>query len=133
MDTEDNEITPDIANSRAMPQGQEEPSQPVAASAVESKPLSRTATVILATLVSSIVSCGSLLMYDRFFAQKIMTVNMTQYLKDQSDLYFAGKITRDELAANFDRFSQTVKAQPKNKVILLEDVVANGAEKLRAN
>jgi len=114
-------------------QPQETPAPQLNETTLEIKHMTTARVFVIAAIVGLICAFGSVAAYDRYYAQKIVTVNMTQYLKDQSDLYFAGKITREQLLDNFDKFSQTVKTQPKNKVIILEDVVANGGEKLSAN
>ncbi len=87
------------------------------------------ATMIAVSLLSSTVAVA---VYDRFFAQKIVTINLRQYMENQRDLYLSGKLTADQVKQNLDGFIASVKAAPKNKVILLEDVVANSTEKLES-
>jgi len=87
------------------------------------------AMMIVVSLLSSTVAVA---VYDRFFAQKIVTINLRQYMENQRDLYLSGKLTADQVKQNLDGFIASVKAAPKNKVILLEDVVANSTEKLES-
>ena len=81
-------------------------------------------------VVSILCSSATTAVYDRFFAQKIVKVNMQQYLANQRELYFAGKLSKEEVVDNLGRYINNIKNQPKNKVVILEDVVASGAEKL---
>jgi orotate phosphoribosyltransferase len=55
---------------------------------------------------------------------------MQQYLSNQRELYFAGKLNKEEVEANLGRYINSIKNQPKNRVVVLEDVIASGAEKL---
>ncbi len=88
--------------------------------------------VAMMIVVSLFSSTAAVAVYDRFFAQKIVTINLRQYMENQRDLYLSGKLTADQVKQNLDGFIASVKAAPKNKVILLEDVVANSTEKLES-
>jgi hypothetical protein len=46
-------------------------------------------------------------------------------MEHQRDLYLAGNLTADQVKQNLDSYIASVKAAPGNKVIILEDVVAN--------
>ena len=83
--------------------------------------------VIVVSILCSSVTTAT---YDRFFAQKIVKVNMQQYLSNQRELYFAGKLSKEEVENNLGRYINSIKNQPKNRVVVLEDVIASGAEKL---
>ena len=93
-------------------------------------PRSWAMVIVVATIVSLVSSVGSLFTYDRFFAQKVVTANISKFVIDQRDLYFQGKIDRQQYINSLTNFIALLKNQPKNRVIILEDVVAANAEKL---
>ena len=86
--------------------------------------------LIAALFISILCSAASVAVYDRFFAQKVVTANIAQFVLDQRDLYFSGKIDKEQYVANLNRFVALVKSQPKNRIVILEDVVAANGEKL---
>jgi hypothetical protein len=87
--------------------------------------------ILVATVfISVLCSTASVAVYYRFFAQKVVTANIAQFVLDQRDLYFQGKIDRDQYVANLNRFAALVKGQPRNRIVILEDVVAANGEKL---
>ena len=87
--------------------------------------------LLVATMfISALCSTASVAVYDRFFAQKVVTANIAQFVLDQRDLYFSGKIDKEQYMANLNRFVALVKSQPKNRIVILEDVVAANGEKL---
>jgi hypothetical protein len=86
--------------------------------------------LVAAALVSLLSSAASVAVYDRFFAQKVVTANIAQFVLDQRDLYFSGKIDKEQYVANLNRFVALVKSQPRNRVVILEDVVAANGERL---
>ncbi len=85
---------------------------------------------VVAVLVSLLSSAASVVVYDRLFAQKVVTANIAQFVLDQRDLYFQGKIDKEQYVANLARFVALVKSQPRNRVVILEDVVAANGERL---
>ncbi len=86
--------------------------------------------LIAALFISILCSAASVSVYDRFFAQKVVTANIAQFVLDQRDLYFQGTIDKEQYVANLNRFVTLVKSQPKNRIVILEDVVAANGEKL---
>jgi hypothetical protein len=87
-------------------------------------------TIVVTVIVSILSSVTSVAVYDRFFAQKVVTANISKFVIDQRDLYFQGKIDRQQYVNGLTNFIALLKSQPKNRVIILEDVVAANAEKL---
>ncbi|MGD0234596.1 MAG: hypothetical protein ABSC55_08655 [Syntrophorhabdales bacterium] len=85
---------------------------------------------VVAVLVGVLCSTASVAVYDRFFAQKVVTANIAQFVLEQRDLYFSGKIDKEQYVTNLNRFVALVKSQPRNRVVILEDVVAANGEKL---
>lgn len=83
---------------------------------------------ILCVLVSVASSVASLAAYDSWYAQKLVAVDIKGYISDQRDKYIAGKLTDDELKRSFDRLEQVVTAIPKNKAVLMGDLVVRNVE-----
>ena len=89
------------------------------------------AAMVLTTIIVSVLcSVAALAVYDRYFAQKVVTANIAKFVLDQRDLYFEGKIDREQYVTNLNNFVTLLKNQPKNRVVILEDVVAANGEKL---
>ncbi|MEW6003649.1 MAG: hypothetical protein AB1638_13525 [Nitrospirota bacterium] len=86
---------------------------------------------LLTLLISLLMSLASILIYDRFFVQKIVAVDVKGYIAEQRDLYISGKINDEQLKANIDRMEKTVTSIPKNKVIIMGDAVIRNAEVVR--
>ena len=84
----------------------------------------RCATVLV-IVVSLISSVSTIAVYDRWFAQKVVAVNISEFVQGQRDLVLAKKITLDEFKVNLSRYIAALKSQPKNKVLILEDVIAS--------
>jgi hypothetical protein len=86
--------------------------------------------IVIAVVVSLLSSSASVAVYDRFFAQKVVTANISKFVVDQRDLYFQGKLDGQQYVNNLNNFIALLKNQPKNRVVILEDVVAANAERL---
>ena len=86
------------------------------------------AMAAISLLVSMFVSAGSVYVYDRFYAQKIVAVDIKGYIAAQRDLYLSGKETGKEFRANIDKLAAAVKNIPKNRVAIMEDAVIKNAE-----
>ena len=86
------------------------------------------AMATISLLVSMLVSAGSVYVYDRFYAQKIIAVDIKGYIAAQRDLYLSGKETGKEFRANIDKLATAVKSIPKNRVAIMEDAVIRNAE-----
>ncbi|MDA8091562.1 MAG: hypothetical protein M0Z61_15245 [Nitrospiraceae bacterium] len=82
----------------------------------------------ISLLVSITVSAGSVDVYDRFYAQKIVAVDIKGYIAAQRDLYLSGKETGKEFRANIDKLAAAVKSIPKNRVAIMGDAVVKNAE-----
>ena len=79
-------------------------------------------------IISLLISVLSLFFYDRFFAQKIIAVDMKGYIAKQRDLYMEGKLTDEQFRANVDKLEDAVKSIPSNRVAIMGDVVLKNAE-----
>ena len=80
---------------------------------------------ILVIVVSLVSSLATVTVYDRFLAQKVVAVNVNEFLQGQKDLVLANKITVDDFRANLERYMAAMRSQPKNRVLILEDVIAS--------
>lgn len=83
---------------------------------------------ILCVLVSVASSIATIAAYDSWYAQKLVSIDIKGYITEQRDKYIAGKLTDDELKRSFDRLEQVVTAIPKNKAVLMGDLVVRNVE-----
>ena len=79
-------------------------------------------------IISLLISILSVFFYDRFYAQKIIAVDMKGYIAKQRDLYMEGKLTDEQFRANVDRLEDAIKSIPSNRVAIMGDVVLKNAE-----
>ncbi len=87
--------------------------------------ITKTYAAVLVIVVSMMSSIATVAAYDRWFAQKVVAVNVSGFLQQQRDLVLAKKITMDDFKGNLERYIAALKSQPKNKVLILEDVIAS--------
>ncbi|ABK97882.1 conserved hypothetical membrane protein [Pelobacter propionicus DSM 2379] len=88
-----------------------------------------TRALIGACLVISLgASLATIAGYDRWFAQKVVAVDIKGYIAQQRDNYLAGKLNDVELKKSFDRLEAVITAIPKNRVIIMGDAVVRNAE-----
>ena len=92
----------------------------------------RTAPGYLEIIAITILNVlGAIWGYDQFFAQKILTFDLSGYLREQTTLIKAGVMTEEQFKLNLDRTEALLNAEAErnNHVILLKDVVIrNGNE-----
>ena len=82
--------------------------------------------IIMIALVTALLTVT---IYDRFFTTKVVMVDLTEFVKEQKDLFAQGKINQAELSSNLSRLQAYIKNQPKNLMVITKDVVlANGKE-----
>ncbi len=82
--------------------------------------------IILNVIVSMVVSVCAILVYDKFFTQKIVTFDLQGYVATLRDLYLAKQIDDVELRKRIDKIEEIVLNTPKNKVIITSDVILGG-------
>lgn len=88
-----------------------------------------TRALIGACLVISLgASLATIAGYDRWFAQKVVAVDIKGYIAQQRDNYLAGKLNDEELKKSFDRLEAVITAIPRNRVIIMGDAVVRNAE-----
>ena len=81
--------------------------------------------------VSLGASLATIAGYDRWFAQKVVAVDIKGYIAQQRDNYLTGKLNDDELRKSFDRLEAIITAIPKNRVIIMGDAVVRNAETVK--
>ena len=86
------------------------------------------AVAAVSLLISMVASVGSVYVYDRFYAQKVVAVDIKGFIAEQKALYMAGKINDEQFRANVDKMTLLVKAIPKNRVAIIGDAVIRNAE-----
>jgi hypothetical protein len=87
----------------------------------------RVLPVIYAILLNLIVSATTVFIYDQYFAQKVVVFDRNGYRDQQKKLFFAGKITEEELFMSLDRVEELMRRENANTVILnAEAVIRNG-------
>lgn len=82
-------------------------------------------------LVSLATSAATFFVYDRWFAQKIIAVDMKGYITLQRYKYKDGKINDEDLRKAFDRLEQIMNTIPKNRVVIMGDTAIRNAEVFR--
>ncbi|MBI5655533.1 MAG: hypothetical protein HZC44_01400 [Geobacter sp.] len=87
--------------------------------------------VALCLAVSFGASLATIVGYDRWYAQKIVAVDLKGYIAQQRDNYLAGKMNDDELKKSFDRLETVITAIPKNRVVIMGDAVVRNAETVK--
>ena len=81
--------------------------------------------------VSLGASLATIAGYDRWYAQKVVAVDIKGYIAQQRDNYLTGKLNDDELRKSFDRLEAVITAIPKNRVIIMGDAVVRNAETVK--
>ena len=82
----------------------------------------------LCLVVSIGASLATIAGYDRWYAQKVVAVDIKGYIAQQRDSYLAGKLNDDELKKSFDRLEAVITTIPKNRVVIMGDAVVRNAE-----
>jgi hypothetical protein len=87
--------------------------------------------ICISLFVALITSFASVYSYDRWYAQKIVAVDIKGYIAQQRDNYMAGKLTDEELKRSFDHLENVVIAIPKNRVVIMGDAVVRNVETIK--
>jgi len=80
-------------------------------------------SLLITVLICATVTAGMIAGYDRWFAQKIVALDVKGYIAEQRDLFISGKIDEEQLKRNFDRLEKVKEKVPGNRVIILGDVL----------
>jgi hypothetical protein len=87
--------------------------------------------VALCLALSFGASLATIAGYDRWYAQKVVAVDIKGYIAQQRDNYLAGKLNDDELKRSFDRLETVITAIPRNRVVIMSDAVVRNAETVK--
>ena len=87
--------------------------------------------VAFCVALSLAVSLATLYIYDRWYAQKIVAVDIKGYIAQQRDNYLAGKLNDDELKKSFDHLERIITTIPRNRVVIMGDAVVRNAETIK--
>jgi len=82
-------------------------------------------------VVSLGASLATITGYDRWYAQKVVAVDIKGYIAQQRDNYLAGKLSDDDLRKSFDRLEAVITSIPKNRVVIMGDAVVRNAETVK--
>ena len=74
-------------------------------------------------LIALAVAGVSLFTYDRWFAPRVVALDLKGYLRAQQALLANGEITEAQWQQGLDRLEQVFREQPPNRTILLKEVV----------
>lgn len=74
------------------------------------------------------VSTSTIFIYHQYFAQKVVAFDIRGYMADQKKLFYAGKITEDELLKSLDKLDDFLRLESGNTVILNGDAVIKNAK-----
>lgn len=104
-------------------------SRPAGSSPTPASVPRRTALPLLGTLLLALlVSLGSIYLYDRFMAQKIVAVDLKGFLVEQKQAYLRGEIDDAELQRRMDDLERVVAGIPPRYAVLMGDVVVRNVE-----
>ncbi len=81
-------------------------------------------TFFAAIAISLACSSVTIAVYDRFFAQKIVAIDLTACIASQKEDYIAGRITAGELVENIEGLLGKMRKKAKNEVLVLEEAVS---------
>ena len=85
----------------------------------------------LCVAISLVASVSTIAGYDRWYAQKVVAVDIKGYIAQQQDSYLAGKMDDNELKKSFDRLEAVITAIPRNRVVIMGDAVVRNAETVK--
>ena len=88
-------------------------------------------TAFIALAVSFITAMGVVAFYDQRYAQKIVTMDLKNYIRDQRDKAVNGEISDEELRKNIDAMEAALLAEPENHIVLLKEVVLRNAREVK--
>ena len=83
--------------------------------------------ILYCVLIGVLVSISSLFVYHRYYAPKIVAVDLNGYVTQQRILFLKGEIGEEELKENFDKLERVISGLPKGTIALRGDVVLGKA------
>jgi len=89
------------------------------------------ATVLIAIGVSLVTAMGVVAFYDQRYAQKIVTMDLKNYIRAQRDKAVIGEISDEDLRKNMAAMETALLAEPENHIVLLKEVVLRNAREIK--
>ncbi len=86
---------------------------------------------LMAILVSLGISSLSILVYDRYFATRIVAVDIKGFIAAQRDLYVQGKTDDAQLRQNIETLERMIQNTPENVVVIMGDAVVRNAKVIK--
>jgi len=78
--------------------------------------------------ISLASSAASILVYDRYFATRIVAVDVKGFIAEQRDLFVQGKIDDGQLKRNIESLEKAIESIPSNEVVIMGDAVVRNAK-----
>ena len=88
-------------------------------------------TAFLVLGISLASSAASIVVYDRYFATRIVAVDIKGFIATQRDLFIQGKIDDDQLRKNIESLEKAIENIPSNEVVIMGDAVVRNAKAIR--
>jgi hypothetical protein len=82
--------------------------------------------LLLMMLISAASSAAGVYVYDRYYAQKVLTIDFKKYLIDRKQLFLSGKISQREYEASVDNIERAIDREiraNRHAVILYKDAI----------
>lgn len=86
---------------------------------------------LAAILLFCFISALSIVVYDRCFSTRIVSIDIKGFIAAQRDLYVQGKISDEQLKRNIDSLERTLQKIPANVVVIMGDAVVKNAEVIK--
>lgn len=90
--------------------------------------VSKSSAIFLAIVVSLITSTASVWAYDHYFAQKVVAVDIKTFIEEKKTDFIAGRLDEAGMKREMDKLEATVASIPKNKAVLLGDLVVKNVQ-----
>lgn len=87
--------------------------------------------IVRCVLVAVVCSVLSVVVYDQFFAQKVVAIDLKGIVEQMKEQVIAGTITEAQVKERLDAVQEVVVSTPKRKVILMGDAVVRNVETLK--
>lgn len=88
----------------------------------------RLVTAFLILGISLASSAASIIIYDRYFATRIVAVDVKGFIAEQRDLFVQGKIDDGQLKRNIESLEKAIENIPSNEVVIMGDAVVRNAK-----
>ncbi|ABL01359.1 hypothetical protein [Pelobacter propionicus] len=85
--------------------------------------VTKSGAIVLALVVSLVSSAASIWGYDHYLAQKVVAIDIKSFVEEKKADYIAGRLDDAGLKREMDKLELAVSSIPKNKVVLMGDLV----------